>query len=601
MKKTSNSRNIYEIITIYRKMKKGRGQNVFKKESSEEEKLYRNNIYNDLKKTQFDLSEFEHESEEKSVKLTVEDGISAYKKDNNSKFEINHKNIQSNSNGFRNRKGVEYKKYYDFQKYDFLEQEKFLFYSKSTGIQQFNEIENFSDFYQKCEKSDLVNKQHLSEFKKASNLRENITEESDLENYIHRNTDQSDFEYTISKNADSVDFINSSQNREKERKNKFWLNVFDPSSHDLNMLGNLFNIHDMTLADIKERDTREKIEVFHNYTFISIRLYSSTDAENGDTLKLRNLEVGKLKNYYEYKKKIENKKYTFSETDFTLKNKSNDIDFNILLFSDKIITLHDSPWSGISDILNFTDLLVNYTSLHPEWVLFSILVEFLQDIRYLVDKIGPRVVEMQSTICNSNNFNGDSFDHIFTDPYSNKIQTNKRYGNSYEKQISSNKNISNILQENFFLTNRLYSLKHSTKPKTNILNHLTVKHKKKIKKNVLKHIAYIYEDFILLDKEVRENRKSLERCQDLLLGLVNMAQSTESIDLNRLMKTFTLITLIFLPLQTVSGIWGMNVLVPFQKMNSLWPFWFLTGIGPLMSAIYFFWLKKSKNNSLTMH
>ena len=42
--------------------------------------------------------------------------------------------------------------------------------------------------------------------------------------------------------------------------------------------------------------------------------------------------------------------------------------------------------------------------------------------------------------------------------------------------------------------------------------------------------------------------------------------------MNELMKSFSAIATIFLPLNLVAGLWGMNVIVPGQELEEDWPF-----------------------------
>ncbi|KRH92194.1 CorA Metal Ion Transporter (MIT) Family, partial [Pseudoloma neurophilia] len=272
-----------------------------------------------------------------------------------------------------------------------------------------------------------------------------------------------------------------------------------------------------------------------------------------------------------------------------------DIDFNIILFNDKIITMHDTNWSSIFEILSFTDLISNYTKLVPEWVLFSILVELLQDLRYFIDQMDPIIKNLQTSIVSSQNnqilplkYNLNR--RIFTKncnplTHSFKHSKNNLKNNSKNNLKNNSKDEGHeemILHENFLLTNDLWSLRRTVKPKLVVLNVLNKNSRIKLKSKFF----ILLNDFHRLEKDIKEERKVLERLQDLLFGIINLKQSKENNDLSKRMKTFTVISLIFLPLQAVSGLWGMNVRVPGEKGESLWWFVLLTMIGPFFTVIY---------------
>lgn len=44
------------------------------------------------------------------------------------------------------------------------------------------------------------------------------------------------------------------------KSKQYWFNIIDPSEKDLALLGSAFSIHDLTLRDIREGNTEEKIE-----------------------------------------------------------------------------------------------------------------------------------------------------------------------------------------------------------------------------------------------------------------------------------------------------------------------------------------------------
>lgn len=294
-------------------------------------------------------------------------------------------------------------------------------------------------------------------------------------------------------------------------KKYYWLNIFDPKEQDLEFLASFYNVHDISLLDIRERNTEEKVEIFKNYTFISLKLFNDINWKESD-----------------------------------------DIDFNIMLFDDFIITTHDKPWGGINDILNFLHLINAHTKLYPDWVLYSVVIEFLQDCKFINDELHQEI------------------------------------NNVRDVSKADENNIEEILRGNFDLVYKMYTLKNTIRPKVNILNVIKKRCTKRMRKNVLVHLVECYSDFKKQEKIVKEYNNILERCQDVCLAIVNMLQSREGNAMNKSMKWFTTLTFLFLPCQTISGLWGMNVTVPGQKTDGLGWFWFLTLSGFMFSAMYIY-------------
>lgn len=308
--------------------------------------------------------------------------------------------------------------------------------------------------------------------------------------------------YLFKHNVKSTNLIQSNDIlKVEEFKERFsWINIFDPSEKDLNMLRSVYNVHDITLADIREKGRDEKIELFRHYTFITLRLFSNADLKD-----------------------------------------SQEIDFSIIVFRDFIITTHDKMWGGIKDTLNFLYLICQHTKFSPVWVFYSIIIEFLQDVRDIVDRIGPDV----------------------------------------GKDVMKEENLEHLLRQNFMTVNALFSIKSFLKPKKSVIKQMM--NNGRFKGKIKKMFGLTLKDFTAAEKQTIEYIKTVERSQDLILALVDMNQTKESNEINRIINKFSLVTFVFLPCQTIAGFWGMNVKVPFHSDGSVFPFVMLCMAGPFIS------------------
>jgi magnesium transporter len=70
--------------------------------------------------------------------------------------------------------------------------------------------------------------------------------------------------------------------------------------------------------------------------------------------------------------------------------------------------------------------------------------------------------------------------------------------------------------------------------------------------------------------------------QDRITGVLEAHLSNVSNRLNEVMKVLTILTTIFMPLTLLSGLWGMNILLPRFPGTDREQFWWLVGI---MAAI----------------
>ena len=66
--------------------------------------------------------------------------------------------------------------------------------------------------------------------------------------------------------------------------------------------------------------------------------------------------------------------------------------------------------------------------------------------------------------------------------------------------------------------------------------------------------------------------------QDRISGILDAHLSAVSNQLNEVMKVLTLISTIFLPLTVLTGMYGMNVPLPYMPGGEEWKFWWVVGI-----------------------
>ena len=103
------------------------------------------------------------------------------------------------------------------------------------------------------------------------------------------------------------------------------------------------------------------------------------------------------------------------------------------------------------------------------------------------------------------------------------------------------------------------------------------------------------EDTDLLEDVIIENKQAMEMCsiyRDIMSGTMDAFASIISNNLNITMKILAALTAGLSIPTIISGLWGMNVAVPFA--NAAWGFWAVLGLAGVLSlAAFIFMLKKN--------
>ncbi len=119
--------------------------------------------------------------------------------------------------------------------------------------------------------------------------------------------------------------------------------------------------------------------------------------------------------------------------------------------------------------------------------------------------------------------------------------------------------------------------------------------KQRLISNILKSDRYpasleprlnvLLQDIASLINHANFNFERLEYLQDTVLGLINLDQ-------NRIMKIFTIISLLIMPATLVASFYGMNVKLPLDGLNLAWLL--IIGVMALLAFALWFAFKKKK-------
>ena len=110
-----------------------------------------------------------------------------------------------------------------------------------------------------------------------------------------------------------------------------------------------------------------------------------------------------------------------------------------------------------------------------------------------------------------------------------------------------------------------------------------------------KHLKLYEEDEDLLEDLLLNNEQSIESCRASLKTIVNIREAYSTImgnNLNRVIRQLTVLTVILTVPTIVSGIYGMNVDLPFDR--SPWSFSFVMLIIGLISALLLILFRKQR-------
>ena len=134
----------------------------------------------------------------------------------------------------------------------------------------------------------------------------------------------------------------------------------------------------------------------------------------------------------------------------------------------------------------------------------------------------------------------------------------------YSKRINQQEDINeaflldiNQLQENAML------IRANIVDKQRLLSNLVKSHRCPKDPELREEINVLIQDIASLINHINFTFERLEYLQDTVLGIINLDQ-------NRIMKIFTVITLLIMPATFVASFYGMNVKLPLAGVGLAW-------------------------------
>ena len=146
----------------------------------------------------------------------------------------------------------------------------------------------------------------------------------------------------------------------------------------------------------------------------------------------------------------------------------------------------------------------------------------------------------------------------------------------FEESIFENNKNQNIIKEGYFLKRKASAIRKILKFSLDILVGLR------------ERSDFSRSDFVGLKENIERNLFYTEDAIENVTGLLNLHISLAAQKTNEVMRVLTVFSIFFLPLNFLTGIYGMNFEhIPELKMQ--WGYYYLLSLMTIISTVIFFW------------
>ncbi|EEB07492.1 CorA family magnesium ion transporter [Schizosaccharomyces japonicus yFS275] len=298
----------------------------------------------------------------------------------------------------------------------------------------------------------------------------------------------------------------------------WWLDVYAPTADEVRLLAKCFHIHPLTVEDITMEEDREKVELFRNYYFVTFRSFNQLPS-SADYLKPLNLYM--------------------------------------VVFRDGILTFHANPTPHPPNVRRRIRQLNGYLTVDADWIAYALIDDTTDAFAPLIEKIEDEVDTIDGIIL------GIHHEHVReVEPQESML---KRVGECRKLIMSLLRLLANKADVVRGLAKRCNEA-WQVAPRGEIALYLG---------DVQDHI-------VTMVQNLNHYEKILSRSHSNYLAQISINMTLVSNETNDVLSRLTVLGTILVPLNLVTGLWGMNTKVPGQDAPGLT--WFF---GILSSLIVF--------------
>ncbi|KAF2232379.1 cora-domain-containing protein [Viridothelium virens] len=321
----------------------------------------------------------------------------------------------------------------------------------------------------------------------------------------------------------------------------FWLDVLSPTEAEMRILSKAFGIHPLTVEDILMQEPREKVELFKNYYFVNYRTFEQ-DENSEDFMEALNMYA--------------------------------------VVFREGVISFHFSMTPHPANVRRRIRQLSDYLILSSDWISYAIIDDITDVYAPLIQRIEDEVDQIDDEI----------------------LQLHSTQENSDEKSRTKNKNKESEFEKMSEICDQTYGetgghmLRRVGECRKKVMSlYRLLGNKADVIKGFAKrcneqwdvaprseiglYLGDIQDHIITMTGNLSHYENLLSRAHSNYLAQINMRMNERQEQTADVLGKLTVLGTIVLPMNIITGMWGMNVLVPGQDVENLnWFFAITAGL-----------------------
>ncbi|PYH97284.1 cora-domain-containing protein [Aspergillus ellipticus CBS 707.79] len=324
--------------------------------------------------------------------------------------------------------------------------------------------------------------------------------------------------------ADPSPFPKSTQGKPKRYgpRPTFWLDVLSPTDTEMRVLAKAFGIHALTTEDIMMQEAREKVELFRNYYFVNYRTF---------------------------------------EQDPNSENYLQPVNMYVVVFREGVLSFHFSQTPHPANVRRRIRQLMDYLILSSDWISYALIDDItdvfgplIQAIEDEVDEIDEKIMQMHADERGMESNKDDD---------NNSVTTSLAPGEMLRRVGVCRKKVMGMYR---LLSNKADVVKGFAK-------RCNEQWEVAPKSEIGLYLGDIQDHIMTMTSSLTYYETLLSRAHSNYLAQINILMNERQEQTADVLGKLTVLGTIVLPLNIICGMWGMNVKVPGQDVDSLSWFW----------------------------
>ncbi|KAK8925152.1 putative metal iontransporter [Metarhizium anisopliae] len=307
----------------------------------------------------------------------------------------------------------------------------------------------------------------------------------------------------------------------------WWLDVLCPTEAEMKVIAKAFGIHPLTAEDIMLQEAREKVELFRHYYFVNYRTF---------------------------------------DQDINSANYLEPVNMYVVVFREGVLSFHFSMTPHPANVRRRIRQLRDYLILSSDWISYAIIDDITDVFQPLIQIIEDEVDEIDENILRMHTPERDEKTAHLRDDSSSFFDS----GDMLRRVGDCRKRVMSLYR---LLGNKADVIKGFAK-------RCNESWEVAPRSEIGLYLGDIQDHIVTMTSNLGHYEKILARSHGNYLAQINIRMNERQEQTADVLGKLTVLGTIVLPMNIITGLWGMNVWVPGQEYEGdlAWFVWITAGL-----------------------